>query len=148
MPELRKPYLLYLGESTHPTDAKTACGLRDWCPDDVMGEWSLPQATVSVGLPRLSPAEAAARGAGSLVVGIAPVGGRVPDSWLPDLEAAIASGLDIVSGMHMRLTSFPSLVAAAQQHGVRLMDVRHARIVLHVKLLWGTFYRITLFICK
>ena len=50
MPELRKPYLLYLGESTHPTDAKTACGLRDWCPDDVMGEWSLPQATVSVGL--------------------------------------------------------------------------------------------------
>ena len=126
MPELRKPYLLYLGESTHPTDAKTACGLRDWCPDDVMGEWSLPQATVSVGLPRLSPAEAAARGAGSLVVGIAPVGGRVPDSWLPDLEAAIASGLDIVSGMHMRLTSFPSLVAAAQQHGVRLMDVRHS----------------------
>ena len=62
MPELRKPYLLYLGDSTHPTDAKTACGLRDWCPDDVIGEWSLPQATVSVGLTRLSPPDAAARG--------------------------------------------------------------------------------------
>ncbi len=48
MPELRKPYLLYLGDSTHPTDAKTACGLRDWCPDDVIGEWSLPEATISV----------------------------------------------------------------------------------------------------
>jgi uncharacterized NAD-dependent epimerase/dehydratase family protein len=126
MPELRKPYLLYLGDSTHPTDAKTACGLRDWCPDDVIGEWSLPQATVSVGLTRLSPADAAARGAGSLVIGIASVGGRVPDHWLPDLEAAIASGLDIVSGMHTRLASFPSLVAAAQRHGVRLMDVRHS----------------------
>lgn len=129
MPELRKPYLLYLGDSTHPTDAKTACGLRDWCPDDVIGEWSLPEATISVGLNRLSPAEAAARGAGSLVVGIASVGGRLPDRWLPDLQAAIASGLDIVSGMHTRLASFPSLVAAAQQYGVRLMDVRHSDAV-------------------
>ncbi len=126
MPDLRKPYLLYLGDCTQPTNAKTACGLRDWCPNDVVGEWSLPQATVSVGLARISPAEAAARGAGSLVIGIASVGGRVPDSWLPDLEAAIANGLDIVSGMHTRLTSFPSLVAAAAQHGVRLMDVRHS----------------------
>jgi uncharacterized NAD-dependent epimerase/dehydratase family protein len=50
----------------------------------------------------------------------------VPDAWLPDLEAAIASGLDIVSGMHTRLSSFPSLVAAAERHGVRLMDVRHS----------------------
>lgn len=126
MPDLRKPYLLYLGHSTHPTDAKTACGLRDWCSADVLGEWSLPQATVSVGLARLSPADAAARGAGSLVIGIASVGGRVPDSWLPDLEDAIANGLDIVSGMHTRLTSFPSLVTAAQRHGVRLVDVRHS----------------------
>lgn len=126
MPQLRKPYLLYLGDAQHPTDAKTACGLRDWCPADVVGEWSLPTAAVSVGLPRRSPAEAAAQGAGSLVIGIASVGGRVPDSWLPDLEAAIAAGMDIVSGMHTRLTSFPSLVAAAARHGVTLHDVRHS----------------------
>lgn len=128
MPDLRQPYLLYLGDCTQPTNAKTACGLRDWCPEHVLGEWSLPSATVSVGLLRLKPADAAARGAGSLVIGIASVGGRVPDSWLPDLEAAIAHGLDIVSGMHTRLTSFPSLVAAAQRHGVRLVDVRHSDI--------------------
>lgn len=126
MPTLRKPYLLYLGDAQHPTDAKTACGLRDWCPNDVVGEWSLPTATVSVGLERLAPQDAAARGAGSLVIGIASVGGKLPESWLPDLEGAIASGMDIVSGMHTRLTSFPSLVAAAQRHGVKLHDVRHA----------------------
>jgi uncharacterized NAD-dependent epimerase/dehydratase family protein len=125
MPELRKPYLLYLGDSQRPSDAKTACGLRDWCPDDVIGEWSLPTATVSVGVPRVSPAEAAANGAGSLVIGIASVGGKVPDHWLPDLEAALEAGLDLVSGMHTRLTTFPTLVAKAAQHGVRLMDVRH-----------------------
>jgi uncharacterized NAD-dependent epimerase/dehydratase family protein len=125
MQQLRKPYLLYLGDAHIPTDAKTACGLRDWCRDDVLGEWSLPTATVSVGVPRLSPGEAAARGAGSLVIGIASVGGKLPESWLPDLESAIAHGLDIVSGMHTRLTSFPSLVGLAAARGVRLLDVRH-----------------------
>ncbi len=125
MHQLRKPYLLYLGAAQRPTDAKTACGLRDWCGEHVVGEWSLPEATVSVGVPRLSPREAARRGAGSLVIGVAPVGGRLPDEWLPDLEAAIAEGLDIVSGMHTRLTSFPVLVAAAERHAVRLHDVRH-----------------------
>jgi len=126
MHELRKPYLLYLGGATIPTDAKTACGLRDWCAADVMGEFSLPSATISVGLPRLSPPDAARRGAGSLVIGVAPVGGRLPEAWVPDLLAAITSGLDIVSGMHTRLTSFPALVDAARLHGVRLHDVRHS----------------------
>lgn len=126
MHTLRKPYLLYLGNATIPTDAKTANGLRDWCRDDVVGEWSLPTATVSTGLPRLSPSDAASNGAGSLVIGIASVGGKLPDEWLPDLHAAIAAGLDIVSGMHTRLTSFPALVAAAAEHGVTLHDVRHA----------------------
>ncbi len=126
MHRLRKPYLLYLGDAHIPTDAKTACGLRDWCRADVIGEWSLPTATVSANLPRISPADAARQGAGSLVIGIASVGGKLPDAWLPDLLAAIEAGLDLVSGMHTRLTSFPMLVEAAQAHGVRLHDVRHA----------------------
>lgn len=125
MHQLRKPYLLYLGDAHIPTDAKTACGLRDWCPTDVIGEWSLPTATVSVGVTRMSPAEAARAGAGSMVIGIASVGGKLPDAWLPDLLSAIANGLDIVSGMHTRLTSFATLVQAAKTHGVWLHDVRH-----------------------
>jgi uncharacterized NAD-dependent epimerase/dehydratase family protein len=125
---LRKPYLLYLGAAQRPTDAKTACGLRDWCGTDVVGEWSLPASTVSVGVPRLSPAQAAQQGAASLVIGVAPVGGRLPDEWLPDLEDAIMAGMDIVSGMHTRLTSFPRLVEAARGAGVRLLDVRHSDV--------------------
>lgn len=125
MRTLRKPYLLYLGDATIPTDAKTACGLRDWCPNDVLGEWSLPSATVSVGLTRIKPSDAALRGAGSFVIGIASVGGKLPDAWLPDMHAAIDAGLDIVSGMHTRLTSFPELVQSAADRGVQLHDVRH-----------------------
>jgi uncharacterized NAD-dependent epimerase/dehydratase family protein len=100
--------------------------LRDWCGQDVLGEWSLPQATVTLGIPRLSPAEAARQGAGSIVVGVAAVGGALPPGWLPELEAALDAGLDIVSGQHTRLTEFPVLVQAAARSGSRLIDVRHS----------------------
>jgi uncharacterized NAD-dependent epimerase/dehydratase family protein len=122
--QLRKPYLLYLGDVQARIDAKTAFGLRDWCPEDVVGEWSLPASTVTLDLPRLRPREAAERGAGSLVIGIAPFGGALPDNWLDDLEAALDAGLDVVSGLHTRLASIPRLVAAATRSGARLMDVR------------------------
>jgi hypothetical protein len=122
---LCKTYLLYLGDAVLKSDCKTAFGLRDWCTDAVLGEWSHPNGTVSLGLPRLTPHEARARGARSLIVGVAPTGGQLPDHWLADLENALAAGLDVVSGMHTRLTSFPSLVAAAAQSGTRLIDIRH-----------------------
>ena len=122
---LRKPYLLYLGDVQNPIDAKTAFGLRDWCPEDVVGEWSLPSSTVTLDLPRLTPSEAAGRGAGSLVIGIAPFGGALPEAWLDDLVAALDAGLDVVSGLHTRLTLIPRLVAAAGRHGAALVDVRH-----------------------
>ena len=122
---LHKPYLLYLGDAVLKSDCKTAFGLRDWCRGDVIGEWSHPAATVTLELPRLAPAAAAAQGAGSLVVGVAPTGGVLPERWQGDLEAALEAGLDVVSGLHTRLTSFPRLVGAAERRGVRLVDVRH-----------------------
>ncbi|WP_394790205.1 DUF1611 domain-containing protein [Rhodoferax sp.] len=126
MHQLRKPYLLFLGDVALKSDAKTAFGLRDWCRNDVLGEWSLPSASVNLGLPRLAPAEAAALGAGSLVIGVAAVGGALPPHWLPTLEEALSAGMDIVSGLHSRLAQFPSLVQAAQRGGGRLVDVRHS----------------------
>lgn len=126
MHHLRKPYLLFLGDVDLKSDAKTAFGLRDWCRDDVLAEWALPSATVTLGLPRCSPAEAAAKGAGSLVIGVAAVGGVLPAHWLPELEAALEAGMDVVSGLHSRLTSFSRLVQAAQRGGARLRDVRHS----------------------
>jgi uncharacterized NAD-dependent epimerase/dehydratase family protein len=126
MHQLRKPYLLFLGDVQLKSDAKTAFGLRDWCGQDVMGEWALPSATVSLGLTQMAPSVAASQGAGSLVIGVAAVGGVLPEHWLPEIEAALLAGLDVVSGQHSRLTSFPSLVEAAQQSGAKLIDVRHS----------------------
>ncbi len=126
MHKLRKPYLLFLGDVKDNLTAKTAFGLRDWCPDDVAGEWSLPGCEVTLGLPRLTPQEAQRRGAGSIVVGIAPTGGKLPPHWMAELKAAAEAGLDVVSGLHTRLTSFPELVQAAARSGARLIDVRHS----------------------
>ncbi len=91
-----------------------------------MGEWSLPGCSVTLGLDRVSPQQAAARGAGSLVVGIAPTGGVLPAHWVAELALAADAGLDLVSGLHTRLTSFPELVQAASRSAVRLIDVRHS----------------------
>ena len=91
-----------------------------------MGEWSLPAATVTLDLPRVSPAQAARQGAGSIVIGVAAVGGVLPTHWLSELEAALDAGLDVVSGQHSRLSSFPALVQAAARSGARLIDVRHS----------------------
>jgi uncharacterized NAD-dependent epimerase/dehydratase family protein len=126
MHRLRKPYLLFLGDVQDKLTAKTAFGLTDWCPDDVAGDGSLPGCNVTLGLERLSPREAAARGAGSIVVGIAPTGGTLPPHWIAELVAAADAGLDVVSGLHTRLTSSPELVQAASRRAVRLIDVRHS----------------------
>lgn len=126
MHRLRKPYLLFLGDVQDKLTAKTAFGLKDWCAADVVGEWSLPGCGVTLDVTRLSPHEAAARGAGSIIVGIAPTGGKLPAHWVAELVAAAEAGLDVVSGLHTRLTSFPELTLAAARRDVRLIDVRHS----------------------
>jgi uncharacterized NAD-dependent epimerase/dehydratase family protein len=118
------PYLLFLGDTTEPAYAKTAFGLRDWVPERCIGEWACAEATVTTGLPRLAPREARARGARSLVIGVANTGGVIGESWVPLLVEALDAGLDIVSGMHARLRDVPELSAAAQRTGRRLIDVR------------------------
>ena len=120
---LPSPYLLFLGDTTEPGYAKTAFGLRDWAGDRCVGEWSCG-GTVTTGLPRLSPKEARARGARSLLIGVANSGGVINDSWMPSLLDALESGLDIISGMHSKLNDTPQLVSVAERRGRRLIDVR------------------------
>lgn len=123
---VRKPYLLFLGDVTDEEDAKTAFGLRDWCRPDCVGQLRISTAAVDVGLPDLSPREGALAGAKSMVIGTAPMGGAIPDRWVPYLLAAVEAGLDVVSGMHTPLGSIQPLAAAAARHHRSLVDVRHS----------------------
>lgn len=122
---LPQPYLLFLGDATEGGFAKTAYGLRDWAPEKCVGEYALPTATVSTGLSVLTPAEAAAKGAQSVLIGIANRGGIIAPEWIPALVEALEAGLDIVSGMHARLSEIPELATLAERLGRQLIDVRH-----------------------
>ena len=121
---LPRPYLLFLGDIVEATYAKTAFGLRDWVPEQCIGEFACPGVTVTTGLPVLTPRQAYEKGARGLVIGVANEGGFIAESWIPPLLDALQSGLDIVSGMHTRLGDVPALRSAAESHGRKLIDVR------------------------
>jgi uncharacterized NAD-dependent epimerase/dehydratase family protein len=118
------PYLLFLGDTIDPGYAKTAFGLRDWAPERCVGEYRLPEGTVSTGLQYMTPAEARDRGARAIVIGIANEGGVIAESWLAPLQEALEAGLDIISGMHVRLGDVPSLAHDAARLGRQLFDIR------------------------
>lgn len=68
--------------------------------------------------------EALAYQPNALLIGIAPIGGALPASWRWQLLAAIESGLDIISGLHMFLADDEELRTAAAKRGVTIWDVR------------------------
>src|SRR4029077_2963337 len=122
--QLPSPYLLFLGDTTEPSFAKTAFGLRDWVPERCVGEWACEGATVTTGLPRLTPREAYDKGARGLVIGVANIGGVIGESWVPLLVEALQCGLDLVSGLHAKLRDLPQLRETAVRCGRKLIDVR------------------------
>ncbi|MBV8308147.1 MAG: DUF1611 domain-containing protein [Gammaproteobacteria bacterium] len=122
--QVPSPYLLFLGDTTEPSFAKTAFGLRDWVPERCLGEWACAEATVTTGLPRLTPQQAVAKGARGLVIGVANTGGVIGPSWIPLLVEALQAGLDLVSGLHAKLHDVPELRETALRCGRKLIDVR------------------------
>ncbi|WP_435197210.1 DUF1611 domain-containing protein [Natronomonas sp. EA1] len=81
-------------------------------------------------VPEISVVESTARAlevapeAAALVIGVAPAGGQLPESWVADIETAIENGLDVVSGLHTFLSEDDEWQALAEAHGARLFDVR------------------------
>ena len=126
------PYLLFVGEIPFAPYAKTAFGLVEWASERCIGEFATSAKAVTTGLPRMTLAEAKDRGARSLVIGVAPVGGAIASAWVPTFVEAMEVGLDLVSGMHTRLGSVPALAAAAARTGRRLIDVREPPMGLTV----------------
>ena len=68
--------------------------------------------------------EAVEKGAEALILGAAPVGGRLPEAWKRDIRDALEMGLDVYSGLHTFLSDDPELRAAAEKGGARIVDVR------------------------
>src|SRR2546430_1914214 len=56
----------------------------------------------------------------TLLIGIAPMGGALPESWRWQLLAGIEAGLDLVSGLHVFLADDAELYNAAEKRGVTI----------------------------
>ncbi len=122
---IANPYLMFLGDAPDQLAAKTANGVAKWRPEWCLGQLRLEGCKADLGLTDMTLEEAAAAGAKTLIVGVANQGGFLPESWVATLERALDLGMDIASGLHMRLTDLPGLGAKATVLGRSLYDARH-----------------------
>ena len=130
--EIPKPYLIFMGDVTTPMYAKTGAGLRDWAPTDCIGQVRLTPETVDLGLADMTLAEGHGKGARTVVVGSAPIGGSISDTWIRHLCDALEMGMNVASGMHQRLADDQVMSAAARDSAARIFDVRHTSIELPI----------------
>ncbi len=59
-----------------------------------------------------------------LVVGVATIGGYLPDSFKKHIKDAICEGMDVIAGLHKYLNDDEELSKLAKKHGVKLHDIR------------------------
>ena len=121
---IQTPYLLFLGDAPDQLAAKVAQGIKDWRPDNAVGQFRMPGCGADVGIKDMTLAEAQAAGAKTLVIGVANRGGVISDAWKAVLVEALQMGFDVASGLHNLLRDENDLMAAARVNGRTLFDVR------------------------
>ena len=118
------PYLLFLGDAPDQLSAKVAQGIKDWRPENAVGQFRLPGCGADLGLNDLTLQEAFDAGAKTLVIGVANRGGVISAAWKQVLIDALRMGFDLASGLHNLLRDEPDLVDEAVANGRKLHDVR------------------------
>ena len=121
---IQTPYLLFLGDAPDQLAAKVAQGIKDWRPENAVGQFRMPGCGADVGVADMTLQEARAAGAKTLVIGVANRGGFISDAWKEVLVQALQMGFDIASGLHNLLRDEDELIAAARISGRTLFDVR------------------------
>lgn len=116
-------------------EAKTAVGVIRYGRDRVVavvdhtasGKTAAEVVGVGDGIPVVADVAAAlgcAADANTLLLGTAPRGGVLPESWRSQIITAMGAGLDVMSGLHYFLADDPQLGPAARSAGVDIWDVR------------------------
>lgn len=59
-----------------------------------------------------------------LIVGVATIGGFLPDNFREHVKTAITKGMDVISGLHHHLNDDEELSELAREYGVTLTDLR------------------------
>ncbi len=123
---LKTPYLLFIGDVPDALAAKTAQGVVDWRPERVVGQMRLPGCGADLGVTDMSIEEGVAAGAKTFVIGAVNAGGVLKEDWVSVIVDAIDAGMDVASGLHVRLRSVQAIAEAATRNEVQLHDLRHS----------------------
>ena len=121
---IQTPYLLFLGDAPDGLSAKVAQGIKDWRPENCVGQFRMQGCKADLGLPDMTLEEAREAGAKTLVIGVANRGGKISQAWKKVLVGALEEGFDLASGLHNLLRDEPDLVAVSEATGRALHDVR------------------------
>ncbi|MBI2762674.1 MAG: DUF1611 domain-containing protein [Chloroflexi bacterium] len=115
-------------------NAKTAMGVIRYGTDEIVAllDSSIAGRNVSEWLPghdipavaTLDEALAMPRRPDTLLIGIAPTGGRLPDDWRAIIVDALRAGLNVHSGLHTFLGDDAAFSAEAAATGVEIVDYR------------------------
>ncbi|HKA24873.1 MAG TPA: DUF1611 domain-containing protein [Candidatus Eisenbacteria bacterium] len=129
-----KRFCALIEGASHPMEPKTAAGLARFQPERLASILDPPRAgekaVAVLGVAHDAPVVASldgAAGAGSnaLLLGTAPVGGRLPKAWRHWITGAIERGWDVWSGLHDQLQDDAELAGLARRYGAQLVDLRH-----------------------
>jgi uncharacterized NAD-dependent epimerase/dehydratase family protein len=71
----------------------------------------------------------------TMLIGVAPAGGKLPPSFRSVVRQALELGIDVENGLHDFLGTDPELVAAAEAHGAEIRDLRRTPADLSVPTL-------------
>ncbi len=115
-------------------NAKTAMGVIRYGTDEVVAllDSSIAGRNVAEWLPgydipavaTLTEAMAMPTRPDTLLIGIAPTGGKLPPEWRSTILEAIGAGLDVHSGLHTFLGDDPEFAATAAAAGTAIVDYR------------------------
>jgi len=121
--------------------AKTALGLLRYCPGEVValidrqhaGQDLCKLVGTGAGVPIVDGiAAATAYKPNQLVIGVALPGGVLPAAYRAFILDGLHAGMDIVNGLHTRLTDDDEILELAAQLGRTLWDVRNPPKIDHV----------------
>jgi uncharacterized NAD-dependent epimerase/dehydratase family protein len=132
--DVRRRLLILTEGQWHVHNAKTAMGVIRYGPHEVVAllDSTVAGRNVSDWMPghdipisaSLAEALALPSRPDTLLIGIAPTGGKLPDDWRATILAAIEAGLDVHSGLHTFLGDDAEFAAAARAAGVAIVDFR------------------------
>ena len=123
----KKRYLVLAeGHSADPHHGKTARGVIRYGADPVVAILDSEHVGETYeGIPIVGRvADSLCFGPTTALVGVAPTGGRLPESWREIIKHAISQGIDVEAGMHQFLGDDPELAEHARRHNVELRDLR------------------------